>query len=173
MIPNPQSPYAVTKLASEYYCKVFDLVYKLPTVCLRYFNVYGPKQDHDSQYSAVIPKFIQRTLMRNPPVIFGDGEQTRDFVFVRDVVSANLLAVESDTAGIFNIGSGQIISINKLAYWILKLLNIDEIEIIYEKERSDEIRHSLADISNAKTFGYKPKYSLEAGLKETIAHLGR
>jgi UDP-glucose 4-epimerase len=111
--------------------------------------------------------------MGNPPVIFGDGEQTRDFVFVRDVVSANLLAVESDTTGIFNIGSGQKVSINKLAHWILKLLNIDEIEIIYEKERSGDIIHSLSDISNAKTFGYKPKYSPEAGLKETIAHLGR
>jgi UDP-glucose 4-epimerase len=168
MLPNPQSPYAVSKLASEYYCQVFNLVYKLPTVCLRYFNVYGPRQDPNSQYSAVIPKFIQRILTGKSPIIFGDGEQTRDFVFVRDVVSANLLAVENDSTGIFNIGSGQKVSINQLVRWILKLLNIDNIETVYEKERSGEIKHSLADISKAKTLAYQPKFSLEAGLKETI-----
>ena len=172
MVPNPQSPYAVTKLAGEFYCRVFQEVYGLPAVCLRYFNVYGPRQDPHSQYAAVIPSFIKRVSEKSPPIIFGDGEQTRDFTFVKDAVEANLLAAESNTTGIFNIGGGESISINQLARLTVKLIG-SNIEPIYAEPRPGDIRHSLADISRAKGFGYNPKYSLEEGLRETIRRFQR
>jgi UDP-glucose 4-epimerase len=167
MFPNPQSPYAVTKLAGEYYCQVFHQVYGLPTVCLRYFNVYGPRQDPTSQYAAVIPMFIQKVLDDRPPIIFGDGEQTRDFAFVKDVVEANILAAESDAAGVYNIGRGERVSINRLAKLVIKLVG-NSVEPAHEEPRPGDIRHSLADISKARQFGYDPKYNLEEGLRETI-----
>lgn len=167
-LSNPQSPYAVTKLAGEYYCQVFHQVYGLPTVCLRYFNVYGPRQDPNSDYSAVIPRFIQRVLDGKPPIILGDGEQTRDFTFITDVVEANILVAESQATGIFNIGSGQSISITRLAELIIGLAGIN-VKPIHEEPRQGDIKHSLADISKAGSFGYKPKYSLERGLRKTIA----
>ena len=167
MPPNPQSPYAVTKLAGEYYCQVFQEVYGLPTACLRYFNVYGSRQDPNSQYAAVIPRFIKRVSERNPPIIFGDGEQTRDFTFIRDAVEANILAAESDASGIFNIGKGERTSINKLAEFIIRLIG-DSVKPVHEEPRSGDIRHSLADISKAREFNYNPKNNLERGLRETI-----
>ncbi|MBA7527725.1 UDP-N-acetylglucosamine 4-epimerase [subsurface metagenome] len=167
MLPNPQSPYAVTKVAGEYYCSVFQQVYALPTVCLRYFNVYGPRQDPNSQYAAVIPRFIKRSREGNPPIIFGDGEQTRDFTFVKDTVEANTLAVESDACGVFNISRGESITINRLAKLIIELVG-NEVEPIYQDPRPGDIRHSLADISKAKTFGYEPMYGLKDGLAETL-----
>ena len=167
MLPNPQSPYAVTKLAGEYYCQVFQEVYGLPTVCLRYFNIYGPRQDPNSQYAAVIPRFISRVSQEKPPLVFGDGEQTRDFTFIKDVVEANILAAEGNASGIFNIGKGESISVNQLAELIIGLVG-NNVEPIHEEPRPGDVRHSLADISKAKTFGYKPKYSLERVLKETI-----
>jgi UDP-glucose 4-epimerase len=169
MPPNPQSPYAVTKLAGEYYCRVFQEVYALPTVCLRYFNVYGPRQDPNSQYAAVIPKFIQQALNGKPPVIFGDGEQTRDFTFVQDVVEANILAAESNATGIFNIGKGERSSVNNLAELIIRLSgNGNTIKPVHVEPRAGDLEHSLADISKSSSFGYEPKFSLEEGLKETI-----
>jgi len=169
MPPNPQSPYAVTKLAGEYYCRVFQEVYALPTVCLRYFNVYGPAQDPNSQYAAVIPKFIQQALNGKPPVIFGDGEQTRDFTFVQDVVEANILAAESDATGIFNIGKGERSSVNNLAELLIRLSgNGNTIKPVHVEPRAGDLEHSLADISKSSSFGYEPKFSLEEGLKETI-----
>jgi len=170
MLPNPLSPYAVTKLAGEYYCRIFHEVYNLPTVCLRYFNVYGPRQDPDSQYAAVIPRFIKKSREGVPPVIFGDGEQTRDFTFVKDTVVANILAAQSDACGVFNISRGESIKINQLVELIIELVG-DNIKPIHQEPRPGDIKHSLADISKAKTFGYKPKYSLEAGLAETIRWL--
>lgn len=166
-LSNPQSPYAVTKLAGEYYCQVFHQVYGLPTVCLRYFNVYGPKQEPNSEYSAVIPRFIQRVLDDKPPLILGDGEQTRDFTFITDVVEANILVAESQATGIFNIGSGQRISITRLAELIIGLAG-NNVKPIHEEPRPGDIKHSLADISKAGSFGYKPKYSLERGLAKII-----
>lgn len=166
-LSNPQSPYAVTKLAGEYYCQVFHQVYGLPTVCLRYFNVYGPKQEPNSEYSAVIPRFIQRVLDDKPPLILGDGEQTRDFTFITDVVEANILVAESQATGIFNIGSGQRISITRLAELIIRLAG-NNVKPIHEEPRPGDIKHSLADISKAGSFGYKPKYSLERGLAKII-----
>jgi len=166
MVPDPQSPYAVSKLAGEYYCRVFHQAYGLPTAGLRYFNVYGPRQDPDSQYAAVIPRFIRLALDNRPPVIFGDGEQTRDFTFIKDVVEANILAAESDAAGVYNIGRGERITVNKLAGLVIELVG-SNVEPQHQEARSGDVLHSLADISRARQFGYSPKYSLEEGLGET------
>lgn len=168
MIPNPQSPYAVTKLAGEYYCRVFHEIYGLNTACLRYFNVYGPRQ-----YAAVIPIFYDRALSGKSPVIFGDGEQSRDFTFVRDVAEANILAAESKATGIFNIGSSKRVTINYLAQLIIKLVGNSAIKPVHKEPRPGDIGHSLSDISKARTFGYNPKYSLEEGLKETFGTFGK
>lgn len=167
MPPNPQSPYAASKLAGEYYCHVFQQVYALPTACLRYFNVYGPRQDASSSYAAVIPAFLRRLCQGDPPIICGDGEQTRDFTFVKDAVEANILAAESRLTGTFNVGKGERISINELAGLAIRLIR-DSIEPIHVEPRPGDIRHSLADISRSKAFGYAPKFSLEEGLRETI-----
>lgn len=170
MPPNPQSPYSVTKLAAEYYCQIFHQVYQLSTVCLRFFNIYGPRQNPDSEYAAVIPSFIKRVGQGEAPVIFGDGRQTRDFTFVKDAVVASILSAESNASGIFNIGNGESITINRLARLITKLVG-SNVAPIHQPPRPGDIRRSLSDISKARTFGYNPKYSLEEGLKETIRHL--
>jgi len=168
MIPNPQSPYAVTKLTGEYYCRVFQEVYGLPSICLRYFNIYGPRQDPNSPYAAVIPIFIRRICQGNPPVIFGDGEQTRDFTFIKDATEANILAAESDASGVFNIGRGERVTINQLARLAIRLVGNNSVAPVYDEPRAGDIRHSLADISKSRTLGYIPKYSLEEGLRETV-----
>lgn len=169
MRPNSKSPYAVSKLAGEQYCAVFEEVYGLKTVCLRYFNVYGPKQDPASEYAAVIPLFISRVLANKPPIIYGDGTQTRDFAFVKDVVHANILASERGE-GVFNIASGNKISINELAYMIIGILSKD-LKPVYAEPRKGDIKHSRADVSLAKEkLGYESKYNLETGLKETIEY---
>lgn len=166
--PQPLSPYAVTKLASEYYCNAFTEVYGLPTVALRYFNVYGPRQDPLSDYAAVIPIFIRRTLDDKKLVVYGDGEQIRDFVFVKDVVKANILAAESKETGVFNIAGGKRITINDLASLIIRLCE-KKLEIEYADPRPGDIKLSLADISKAKEkLGYIPRFSLEEGLNETL-----
>lgn len=170
MPTNPLSPYTVTKLTSEYYCRVFQEVYGLATVSLRYFNVYGPRQDADSQYAAVIPRFIKRVFRGEAPIIFGDGEQTRDFSFVGDAVAATVLAALSDATGVFNVGGGRSITINRLARLIIRLSG-NRIEPVYSNPRPGDVRHSLADISRAMAFGYRPEYHIEAGLKETIKWL--
>ena len=167
MMPYPLSPYAVDKLAGEYYCGVFDKVYHLPTVCLRYFNVFGPRQDSDSHYSAVVPVFIKKVSQSEPPIIFGDGEQTRDFIFVKDVVEANIQAAGSDACGIFNISRGESTTINRLAELIVELTG-RVVKPFHLETLTGDIRHSLADISKASALGFQPKYDLEAGLTETI-----
>jgi UDP-glucose 4-epimerase len=165
--PSPQSPYAVTKLAGEYYCQVFEKAYGLATICLRYFNIYGPRQDPDGEYAAVIPRFLKRASEGKSPIIYGDGEQTRDFTFVIDTVEANILAAESQACGIFNIGTGISSSVNELANIILDITG-SKVGPIYEEPRAGDIRYSYADISKSKTFGYEPKYSLEEGLRQTF-----
>jgi len=168
MTPNPKSPYAITKLAGEYYCRIFSDIYGLKTVSLRYFNVFGPRQDPKSQYAAVIPLFITKILNRTPPTIFGDGTQTRDFTFVKDVVQANVLAMKSDAVGVFNVACGRQIVLNDLADEIMKITGI-ETEKVYEPPRPGDIRDSLADISRAReTLGYEPNFDLNSGLAETI-----
>jgi len=167
MNPNSKSPYAVTKLTGEYYCNVFKNIYGLETLSLRYFNCYGPRQSQESEYAAVIPKFIFAALNDKPIVIYGDGRQTRDFVYVKDVVNANMLAIKNGS-GIYNIGFGKEVTINELADKIIELAK-SKSEIIHKKQREGDIKHSLADISKAKKeICYEPKYNLEQGLKETV-----
>jgi len=172
LMANPLSPYALTKLAGEYYCTIFTQLYGLSTVCLRYFNVYGPGQDPHSQYAMVIPAFIDRAAHNLPPVVHGDGEQSRDFTFIQDVVHANILAAKSTAEGIYNIGSGRSITINQLAEKILKLMRKD-LKPVHEKGRLGDVRHTLADITRAKSFGYESGWNLEDGLKETITDMFR
>jgi len=167
MTPNPQSPYALTKLVGEYYCRVFHQIYGLPTICLRYFNIYGPRQDPNSQYAAVIPRFISRVWQDKSPIIYGDGEQTRDFTFIQDAIQANIVAAETDATGVFNVGTGGNTTINRLAEAIIRITGRD-LQPIYQEPRAGDIRNSLADVSRAKAIGYEPKYSLEDGLQETI-----
>jgi len=169
--PNLQSPYALTKLTGEYYCQIFNRLYGLSTICLRYFNVYGPRQNPNSEYAAVIPLFISNILNNNPPVIYGDGNQTRDFIFIKDVIQANILAAESEATGVFNIGAGHSTTVNELAKVIISILGRD-LHPIYKEARPGDIRNSLADIDLARSFGYNPRYSLENGLSETI-HPGK
>jgi UDP-glucose 4-epimerase len=167
MLPSPESPYALTKLIGEQYCDLYTKVHGLPTVCLRYFNVYGPRQNPASSLASVIPKFIRSVREGKAPVIFGDGEQTRDFVFVKDVVNANLLAAESNATGIYNIGIGESVSLNELADMIIRLIG-NNIQPIHKAAIGKEIRNSLAYIAKAKAFGFKPKYILKAGLSEIL-----
>ena len=168
MTPMPLSPYAVSKLTGEHYCKVFNTVYGLPTVSLRYFNVFGPHQDPKSEYAAVIPKFLSSALADQSPLIYGDGEQTRDFTYVTDVVNANILAASSPATGIYNIAGGNRISINTLASTILALSESTR-DVTHAAPRSGDIKHSLADITKArKEIGYEPQSTIEKGLKETI-----
>jgi len=168
MKPNPKSPYAISKLAGEYYCRMFSYVYGLKTVCLRYFNVFGPRQNPHSEYAAVIPRFVTSILEGRPPIIYGDGQQTRDFTFVRDVVKANVLAANGNIEGIFNIACGRRISLNELVAHIMEIVG-NEVKPIYEKPRVGDIKDSLADVSAAReAMGYSPDYDMNSGLKETI-----
>jgi nucleoside-diphosphate-sugar epimerase len=168
MIPNPLSPYAVTKLVAETYCGIYQRQFGLSTVCLRYFNVYGPRQSADSQLASVIPRFIRNVQQGMPPVIFGDGNQTRDFVFIKDVARANRLVAESNTTGIFNIGTGREVSLNQVAQIVLLLVGQIDLGIKYEVERTRDIKYSVADMTRSSTFGFTPKYSIERGLQLTI-----
>jgi len=164
---NPLSPYAVTKATGELYCTVYSEIYDLPTIALRYFNVFGPKQDPESQYAAVIPIFIDKILKNQRPVIYGDGEQTRDFVNVKQVVDANILAAESNETGSYNIGLGKSTTINYLFEMIKETMKKD-IKPVYENERPGEIKHSVADISKARSLGYSPKNDFTDELAETV-----
>jgi UDP-glucose 4-epimerase len=164
---NPKSPYAVSKAAGELYCQVFSEVYGLPTIALRYFNVFGPRQDPNSQYAAVIPKFIESMLIGKQPVIYGDGEQTRDFIYVKEVVEANLKSAESDITGVFNIASGQRLKINDLFEIISPLVGGD-LAPIHADARPGEVKHSMADVSRAKSLEFSPKGNFKENLKETV-----
>lgn len=168
----PLSPYAVSKLMGEKYCQVFSRIYGLDTVSLRYFNIFGPRQDPYSQYSAVIPLFITKMLKGERPTIFGDGQQSRDFTFVENVVEANRLAAEAqDSAGeVLNIACGNQITVNDLFNTIRQILQKD-IEPVHASPRSGDILHSFADISKAEqTIDYKPSVSFDEGLKKTILY---
>jgi nucleoside-diphosphate-sugar epimerase len=166
----PISPYAVAKLAGEGYCRSFWRVYGLETICLRYFNIFGPRQDPLSQYSAVIPSFISALLERRPPTVFGDGEQSRDFTYVDNVVEANLLAASStDGIGeVFNIACGDQVSLNQLMAELRGQLDTP-IEAEHAPERVGEVRHSLADVSRAEAIlGYRPQVEFADGIARTL-----
>jgi nucleoside-diphosphate-sugar epimerase len=163
----------VGKLAAEGYCRSFWEVYGLETVALRYFNTFGPRQDPLSQYAAVIPKFVTVFLTGGTPVVFGDGEQSRDFTYVENVVEANLLAASAPgVAGcVFNIASGRSLSVNDLLERLRELTGRD-VEAQYAEPRPGEVRHSQADVSAAHTeLAYRPTVSFEEGLERTIADL--
>lgn len=170
MMPEPKSPYAVTKLDAEYYAKMYTNEFSTPVVCLRYFNVFGPRQNPKSQYAAAVPIIIDKALRNQDITIYGDGEQTRDFVFVKDVVAANVLAARSAATGVYNIACGGRITINDLARTIIALTKSSS-AIVYAGERAGDVKHSQADIGRAVGIGFQPKYTLETGLKPTIEYL--
>jgi nucleoside-diphosphate-sugar epimerase len=171
MKPQPKSPYAVAKLCGEWYCQVFSEIHGLPTVSLRYFNVFGPRQDPNSQYSAVIPIFVRHLLEGRSPTIFGDGEQSRDFTFVRNVVRANVLACEANTTGakVYNIACGDRFDLNDL-YERLKSLLESDVDVTYGPPRAGDVKHSQADISAVgRELGFEINTGFAEGLKETVA----
>jgi nucleoside-diphosphate-sugar epimerase len=171
----PISPYAVSKIAGEGYCRSFWEVYGLETVALRYFNVFGPRQDPRSQYAAVVPNFITALLAGEPPIVFGDGSQTRDFTYVGNVVDGTLRAMQAENAAgkTFNIACGEQVSVNRLLAELKKLIGAD-IEARYVEARPGEVTHSHADVSLAeRELGYLPRIVLDEGLKLTIEHLQR
>jgi nucleoside-diphosphate-sugar epimerase len=171
MLPEPLSPYAVAKLVGEYYCQVFTRVYGLETVSLRYFNVFGPRQDPSSQYSGVISRFISALLSNEKPVIYGDGEQSRDFTYIDNVVEANLKSAESSKAvgQVINIANGERISLNELLRELKDLTSRNDVTADYQQPRAGDVKHSLADISRARELlEFEPKVDLRTGLSLTI-----
>jgi nucleoside-diphosphate-sugar epimerase len=171
MLPDPLSPYAVAKLVGEYYCQVFTRVYGLETVSLRYFNVFGPRQDPGSQYSGVVSRFISTLLSNERPVIYGDGEQSRDFTYIDNVVSANLKAASAkDASGkVINVANGERITLNELLAELKDLTGKQDVTAEYRGPRVGDVRHSLADITLARQFlEYESKVGLREGLHRTI-----
>jgi nucleoside-diphosphate-sugar epimerase len=171
MRPEPLSPYAVAKLVGEYYCQVFNRVYNLETVSLRYFNVFGPRQDPGSQYSGVISRFTSALLGNQQPVIFGDGEQSRDFTYISNVIEANMRAAETtDGIGhVINIANGERTTLNELFEVLKTITGRTEARAEYRAARVGDVRHSLADITRARELlGYEPRVGLEEGLRLTI-----
>lgn len=169
--PDPLSPYAVAKLVGEYYCQVFSRVYGLETVSLRYFNVFGPRQDPGSQYSGVISRFVDALLNGRQPIIYGDGEQSRDFTYISNVVDANLRAAESGSAvgQVINIANGERVTINQVFEMVKKLTGRTHVKPEYVSARTGDVRDSLADLTLARSLlGYTPKVDLEEGLRLTL-----
>jgi nucleoside-diphosphate-sugar epimerase len=170
MAPSPLSPYAVGKLVGEYYCSVFSQVYGLETISLRYFNVFGPHQDPKSQYAAAIPAFVTLILKNQPPTIYGDGEQSRDFTYIDNIVEANLLAARAKKTNgqVINIACGMAVTVNQIIDMINKSLG-KNVKPKYVAERPGDVKHSLADITAAtKLIGFKPVVSFEDGLRIAI-----
>lgn len=171
MLPDPLSPYAVAKLVGEYYCQVFTRVYNLETISLRYFNVFGPRQDPSSQYSGVISRFISALLSNQRPVIYGDGEQSRDFTYIDNVVDANLKASETGKGigSVINVANGERITLNQLLVELQDLTGMKNLSAEYKEPRSGDVLHSLADISRARELlGFNPRVGLRDGLQLTI-----
>ncbi len=171
--PDPISPYAVAKLAAERFCTSFSRVYGMESVSLRYFNVFGPRQDPASQYSAVIPRFVRAIAAGRPVTIFGDGEQSRDFTFVDNVVAANLLAAEAPGVGgaILNVATGGSITVNALAEQVGALLG-QPVEVVFEPARDADVRASWADLAEARRLlGYEPSVGFDEGLRRTADYL--
>jgi UDP-glucose 4-epimerase len=170
MLAEPKSPYAVTKLDGEFYCKMFADEGRLQTACLRYFNVFGPRQDPKSQYAAAVPIFVDRALRNEPIMIHGDGEQTRDFIFVKDIVAANVFfATSSPATGVFNVAYGQRTTIKELAATICRLTD-SRSEIIHAAERPGDVKHSLASVDKLRAAGFVPAASFQDGLQATIKY---
>lgn len=169
MTPKPKSPYALQKLIGEQYCRIFSETYGMSTICLRYFNIFGPRQDPESEYAAVIPKFITSMINDRPPTIYGDGTQTRDFTYVSNAVSANLLAADKDsfTGEIVNISTGIQLDLNSLAKKVGEIVN-RKYDPIYEESRPGDVKHSMGAIKKAKSLlGYRVITPLDQGLIAT------
>jgi UDP-glucose 4-epimerase len=172
MPPTPLSPYALQKYIGEEYCRLFYQLYGFETISLRYFNIFGPKQDPESIYSAVIPKFIHALLQGYPPTIYGDGEQSRDFTFIENVVHANLLAMEMEHASgeVVNIACGSQTSLHQLLSFLQDLIGIKVLPR-HEEPRKGDVRHSLADIHQAaKILNYQPQIDIQEGLRRTVEY---
>jgi UDP-glucose 4-epimerase len=168
MAPDPRSPYAITKLDGEFYCSLFARERRLQTACLRFFNVFGPRQDPASAYAAAVPIFLHKALANEPITIFGDGGQTRDFVYVKDIVGALAFAAETpEVGGIFNVGYNASLSILDLAKNILNLTD-SKSGIVFKDNRPGDLRHSAADVSKLKSMGWKPGFSVESGVHALI-----
>jgi UDP-glucose 4-epimerase len=168
MLAEPKSPYAITKLDGEFYCNLFTSEGRLQTASLRYFNVFGPRQDPQSQYAAAVPIFIDRAVKNLPVTIYGDGEQTRDFVYVKDVVAANVyFAIQSTATGVHNVAYGNSITIKQLAQDIVKLTGSSS-AIKHAPGRSGDVKHSLAAVDKLHTAGFVPPGNFSDGLRHTI-----
>ena len=168
MFPEPKSPYAITKLDGEYYCRMFAAEGKLQTACLRYFNVFGPRQDPKSQYAAAVPIFIHRALKHEPITIYGDGEQTRDFIYVKDIAAANVYAAtQPAVAGVYNVAYGAKITIKELCQTVCRLTG-SRSEIKHGPERAGDVKHSMAAVDRLRATGFQPQGSLAEGLKTTV-----
>lgn len=170
MPPNPLSPYALQKYIGEQYCRLFYELYGLETVSLRYFNIFGPKQDPNSIYSAVIPRFIDAFLQGRPPIVYGDGEQSRDFTYIDNVVRANLLAISAGRAQgeAINIACGKRTSLNQLLEFLKRILG-REVSPVYQEAREGDVKHSLADIRKGRDLlNYVPQVEIEMGLRKTV-----
>ncbi|MGH9339359.1 MAG: SDR family oxidoreductase [Acidobacteriota bacterium] len=174
MKPNPISPYALTKYVGELYCQVFSDIYELPAIGLRYFNVFGPRQDPKSEYAAVIPRFITRMLRGERPIIFGDGEQSRDFTYIDNVVSANLIAASSEVRGLsLNVACGERFSLNQVVSMLNEILGT-RLQPLYQAARLGDVRHSQADIRLAvEKMGFKPLILFREGLRRTAEWFAR
>lgn len=168
MLPEPKSPYAISKLDGEYYCKIFNDEGKINTVCLRYFNVFGPRQDPLSQYAAAVPIFMNNAIKNKSLTIFGDGNQTRDFIYVKDVVHANAhVAIHSDVSGVHNVAYGGKITVNELAQKIINLTGSGS-KIEYVAGRPGDVKHSMAKVDKLLLTGFKPQSDFNEGLSTTI-----
>lgn len=168
MIPKPMTPYAISKLDGEYYLEMYQKQWQIPTVSLRYFNVFGSRQNPDSAYAAAVPIFINKALKNEPITIYGDGNQTRDFIYVKDIARANIFASEKGNS-VYNVALGHSTSIIELAKKIIEITN-SKSPIIFLKERAGDIKHSTADPSRFQQLGFKPLYSLDQALLETIEY---
>jgi UDP-glucose 4-epimerase len=172
MASDPRSPYAVAKLAGEGYCRAFTRVYGLETVCLRYFNVFGPRQDPNGDYAAVIPRFILAILEGRPITLHGDGEQSRDFTFIANTVDGNLLAMKAPGASgeVMNLACGESFTLNQMVQMLAEIIGKTP-HVEYIESRTGDVKHSLADISKARRLlGYEPKVSFREGLEKTVEY---
>jgi UDP-glucose 4-epimerase len=169
MLPEPKSPYAVTKLDGEYYCDIFTKEGKLQTVCMRYFNVFGPRQDPKSAYAAAVPIFTAKAVANEQIAIFGDGEQTRDFIYVKDIVAANVFMAENNFTGVYNVAYGKKITINCLVEKIKKITGSSS-KVAHLPERAGDVKHSMAAVDKLLAAGFRPQSDFDQGLAATIEY---
>ena len=169
MLPEPKSPYAITKLDGEYYCNMFTKEGRLQTACMRYFNVFGPRQDPKSAYAAAVPIFTAKAVANEKITIFGDGDQTRDFIYVKDIVAANVFMAENDFTGVYNVAYGKKITINDLVEKIKKITSSSS-EVAHLPERAGDVKHSMAAVDKLHATGFRPKNDFDQGLTATVEY---